>query len=99
MESLLTDGAALERCFQQRMDESRAEMFRSKATHALAHDTTDFDGLYVKWCAAVRQLIIDVGKPEVSGQAEQLVRNAFNETSNRIDRLRKSHDTRDSIAR
>ena len=71
MESLLIDGAALERCFQQRMDESRAEMFRSKATHALAHDTTDFDGLYVKWCAAVRQLIIDVGKPEVSGQAEQ----------------------------
>ena len=78
---------------------NRAEMFRSKANHVLAHDTTDFDGLYVKWCGAVRQLIIDVGKSEVSGQAEQLVRNAFNEMSNRIERLRKNHDIRDSFAR
>jgi hypothetical protein len=69
MEKLLPDGAALERSFQERMDESRASRFQTKTIQAPAYDTADLDDLYVRWCAVVEQLIADLGASKVSDQA------------------------------
>jgi hypothetical protein len=90
MNELLTHGADLERSFQQRIDESRASRFQTKAVQVPAYDTADLDGLYIKWCAAVEQLIADVGASDGSDQVQQLLRQAFKDMSNRIDRLHKN---------
>ncbi len=89
IEKLLTDGAALERSFQQRLDESRATRFRTKTLHDQPPNTTDLDGLCGKWRTEVRQLIVDVSTSDGSDQAHQL-RQAFEDMSNRIDQLQKS---------
>jgi hypothetical protein len=87
IEKLLTEGAALELGLQQRMDESRAARFRTKSIQDLPHETADLDVRYRAWCAAVAQLVAEVG---VSDQARQLIRQAFQDTANRIEGLRRS---------
>lgn len=86
----LSDGAALERDFQQRIDDARAAQFRAKAIQDKWADTADLNDLYVKWCAAVRQFMADVGTPDVSDQGQPLLRRAFEDMASRIKCLRDS---------
>ena len=88
MEKLLSEGAALERRFQQRMDESRARRFRTNAIQEQSPDTADLNRLYDQWRAAVGQLMAKVSVPETSDQAQQLVSQAFQELAGRIEHLR-----------
>jgi hypothetical protein len=90
IEKLLTDGAALELHFQQRIDDSRAERFRSKTLHATAHGAGDLDVYRSRWLEAVRQLISDLQAPDVSEQARSLVKRAFQDMAGRIEHLRNS---------
>lgn len=87
IEKLLSEGAALELGLQQRMDESHAARFRAKSIQDLPHETADLDVRYRAWCGAVAQLVAEVSAPD---QARQLIRQAFQDTANRIEALRKS---------
>ena len=88
IEALLSDGATLEREFQQRIDESRAERFRSKTLQAIAHGTGDLDVRRGRWIEAFKQLISDLESPDVSAQARSLVEKAFRDMARRIEHLR-----------
>jgi hypothetical protein len=90
IETLLSDGATLEREFQQRIDESRAERFRSKTLQPIAHRTRDLEVRRGRWIEAVKLSILALETPNVSVQARSVVEKAFQDMASRIDHLRNS---------
>ena len=88
MEKLLSDGSALERALQQRIDASRAERFRSKTVQTPPYTIADLDAPCRQWHAAVQQLTADLVSIDAPEQAQQLVRKALQEMATRIEHLR-----------
>jgi len=83
MQRLLTEGTALERRLQQRIDESRGGV-------RVDHETSDVEGLVREWGAAVSQLVLQVRGSEVSAEAQQPILRAFKDMTASIRQL---HDT------
>lgn len=88
IEKLLSDGAALERALQQRIDACRAERFRSKTVQTPPYTIADLDAPCHQWHAAVQQLTADLVSFDASEQAQQVIRHALQEMAERIEQLR-----------
>jgi hypothetical protein len=88
VEQLLSEGVALERAWQQRIDAARAVRFRTKTTQGLRSETADLDARRALWCAAAEQLVAGLSSSNVSDQAQQLVTDAFQDLTRRIEQLR-----------
>lgn len=88
VEQLLSEGVALERVWQQRIDTARADQFRMKTTQGLRPETADLDVRRARWCAAAEQFLTGLSSSNVPYQAQQLVADAFRDLTNRIEQLR-----------
>jgi hypothetical protein len=88
VENLLSDGAALERALQQKIDASHAERFRSRTVQAPQYTIADLDVPCGQWHAAAQQLIADLAEFDAPEQAQQLIRHALQEMATRIEQLR-----------
>ncbi len=83
MQRLLTEGAALERRLQQRIDESRRG-------RKVDDDTSDVEVSLREWSAAVSRLVREVQGSELAAEAQQPILRAFKDLAASIRQL---HDT------
>jgi hypothetical protein len=92
MQRLLTEGAALERRLQQRIDESRRG-------RKVGDDTSDVEVSLRDWSAAVSRLVREVQGSELAPVTQQPILRAFRDLAASIRQLQKTATSAQTLAR
>ncbi len=92
MQRLLTEGAALERRLQQRIDDSRGGL-------EVDHEMTDVEVLLRDWSPAVSRLVREVQGSGLAAQAQQPILRAFKDLAASIGQLHEAATSAQALAR
>jgi hypothetical protein len=92
MQRLLTEGAALERRLQQRIDESRRD-------RKLGNGMSDVEDSLRDWSAAVSRLVREVQGSELAPVAQQPILRAFKDLAASIQQLHETATSAQALAR
>lgn len=92
MQRLLTEGAALERRLQQRIDDSRGGLQMDDAV-------TDVDVLLREWSPAVSRFVREVQGSGLAAQAQEPILRAFKEMAASIGQLHEAASSAQALAR